>query len=51
MLNKIIETCQKFNIAIEHRGYPTDEEIDVLEYFNLELAKSIIQDIDQNNAK
>lgn len=51
MLNKIINTCQKFNIAVEHRGNPTDEEKNILEYFNLELAKAMIQDIDTNNAK
>lgn len=51
MLNKIINTCQKFNTAVEHRGNPTEEEKDILEYLNLELAKAIIQDIDINNAK
>lgn len=51
MINKIINTCQKFNSAIEHRGNPTDEEMDILQYFNIELAKSIIHDIDSNNAK
>lgn len=51
MLDKIINTCQKFNTAIEHRGNPTDEEKDILEYLNLKLAKAIIQDIDTNNAK
>ena len=51
MLNKIINTCQKFNTAVEHRGNPTEEEKDILEYLNLELAKAIIQDIDPNNAK
>ena len=51
MLNKIIETCNKFNTAIEHRCEPTDEEKDILQYFNLELSKTIIQDIDENNAK
>lgn len=51
MLNKIINTCKKFNTAVEHRGNLTDEEKDILEYLNLELAKAIIQDIDSNNAK
>lgn len=51
MLNKITNTCQKFNTAIEHHSNPTDEEKDILEYLNLELAKAIIQDIDANNAK
>lgn len=51
MLNKIINTCQKFNTAVEHRSNPTDEEKDILQYLNLNLAKSIIQDIDTNNAR
>ena len=40
-----------FNTALEHRGNPTNEEEDILQYLNLDLAKSIIQDIDENNAK
>ena len=51
MLNKIINTCQKFNTAIEHRSGLTNEEEEILQYFNLDLAKAIIQDIDENNAK
>lgn len=51
MLNKIINTCQNFNTAVEHRGNPTEEEKYILEYLNFELAKAIIQDIDSNNAK
>ena len=51
MLDKIINTCNKFNTAIEHRNNPTDEEKDILQYLNLELGKAIIQDIDENNAK
>ena len=30
---------------------PTNEEEDILQYLNLDLAKAIIQDIDENNAK
>lgn len=51
MFNNIIEICNKFNIALEHRGDPTEEEEDILQYFNLDLAKAIIQDIDGNNAR
>ena len=51
MFNNIIETCNKFNTALEHRGNPTNEEEDILQYLNLDLAKAIIQDIDENNAK
>lgn len=57
MLNNIISICQNFNIAVEHlhdydnKDVPSKEELDILEYLNLELAKAIIQDIDSNNAK
>lgn len=51
MLNNIINICQKFNTAIEHKGNPTDEELDILQYFILELAMSLIRDLDENNAK
>ena len=51
MLNKIIKTCNKFNTVIEHRGNPTNEEKDILQYLNIDLAKAIIQDIDVNNSK
>lgn len=57
MLNKIINTCQKFNAALEHlddydnKDDFSQEELDALQYLNLELAKAIIQDIDENNAK
>lgn len=57
MLNKTINTCQKFNATLEHlndydnKYDPSQEELDTLEYFNFDLAKAIIQDIDPNNAK
>ena len=51
MINRIIETCNKFNVAIEHIDNPTDEEIDIISYQNINLAKAIIQDMDANNAK
>ena len=51
MLDKIINTCQKFNTCAEHRLNPNDEEVEFLTYFNLELAKCIIQDMDENNAR
>ena len=51
MFNNIIETCNKFNIAFGHRNNPSDEDINVLENLNLNLAKSIIQDMDEHNAK
>ena len=51
MLNQIINTCQKFNDCIEHRGNLSHDEIEFVTYFNLELVKSIIEDLDCNNAK
>lgn len=57
MLNKIINTCQNFNTTLEHlndydnKDNTSQEELDTLQYLNLDLAKAIIQDIDPNNAK
>lgn len=51
MFKNIIETCNKFNTALEHRSDPTDEEKMTLGYLNLDLAKAIIEDLDEHNAK
>lgn len=51
MFKNIIETCNKFNTALEHRSDPTDEEKMALGYLNLDLAKAIIEDLDEHNAK
>ena len=51
MLKNIIETCNKFTAALEHKYDPTDEELITIEYFNIDLAKSIIRDVDPHNAK
>ena len=51
MFESITETCQKFNIAFEHRCNPSDEEKISLQYLNLDLAKAIIEDMDSHNAK
>lgn len=51
MFKNIIETCNKFNTALEHKYDPTDEEVMTLEYLNIDLAKSIINDLDSHNAK
>lgn len=50
MFKNIIETCNKFNAAIEHKSDPT-EEVMTLQYLNIDLAKSIIEDLDSHNAK
>lgn len=51
MFKNIIETCNKFNIALERNGNITDEERMTLGYLNLDLAKAIIEDLDEHNAK
>lgn len=51
MFKNIIETCNKFNTALEHKYDPTDEEVMTLEYLNIDLVKSIINDLDSHNAK
>lgn len=54
MLSKIISTCQKFNKYVESINNLqdlTDEEYDFVSYFNIELAKSILQDMGYDNAK
>lgn len=51
MLSKIINACQKFNTCVENRLNPSDEEVEFLTYFNIELAKCIIRDMDENNAR
>lgn len=51
MFENIIETCNKFNTAVERRTTPEDEDKMILSYFNIDLAKSIIEDADSHNAK
>lgn len=51
MFKNIIETCNKFNATLEHKYDSTEEELMTLEYLNIDLAKSIIRDVDWHNAK
>lgn len=51
MFEHIIETCNKFNAAVERRTDPTDEDKMTLAYLNLDLAKSLVEDLDSHNAK
>lgn len=51
MFETITKTCQNFNTALEHKDNPTDEEKMSLGYLNLDLAKAIIEDLDEHNAK
>lgn len=51
MENKIIIACEKY----DHCAHPprdwTAEELDILDYFNLDLAKSIVQELGKDNAR
>lgn len=51
MLKHIVDFCNKFDAAVEHSYDPSEEEVMLLQYFHMELAKSIIEDLDSNNAK
>ena len=51
MFENIIKTCNNFSSALAHRCDPTEEEKMALNYLNIDLAKSIIEDLDENNAK
>lgn len=50
MSNETIKTINKFNECLEHREDLTDDEIKFITYFNLELAKSIIEDLGRKDA-
>ena len=53
MFEKIIKTCNEYepcykrSMSKEH----TKDDWDFITYFNLELAKSLILDLDSNNAR
>lgn len=53
MFENIIKACQDCNTAFEHNsdGSITDTEADRIEYFNIDLAKSIIQNLGKDNAR
>lgn len=51
MFENIIKTCNKFDTAVKHRFNISEDELLALRYLNIDLAKSIIQDLDENNAK
>lgn len=50
MFENIIKTCNDFDTAVKHRFNISDDEMMSLQYLNIDLAKSIIQDLDENNA-
>lgn len=50
-MKNIINTCNKFNDLIPFLGHLSDEENTFLYNFNIELAKSIINDMDKHNAR
>lgn len=51
MFENIIKTCNKFDTTVKHRFNLSEDELLALRYLNIDLAKSIIQDLDENNAK
>lgn len=53
MFENIIKACQDCNTAFEHNsdGSITDTEADRIEYFNIDLAKSIVQELGKDNAR
>lgn len=51
MMKNIIDTCNKFNDLIPYLGSLSDEDNTFLYNFNIELSKSIINDMDKNNAR
>lgn len=50
-MKNIINTCNKFNDLAPRLGYLSDEDNTFLYNFNIELAKSIINDMDPHNAR
>ncbi len=50
-MKNIIDTCNKINDLIPYLGSLSDEDNTFLYNFNIELAKSIINDMDKNNAR
>ena len=50
MFENIIKTCNEFDTAVKHRFNLSEDELLTLQYLNIDLAKSIIQDLDENNA-
>ena len=50
-MKNIINTCNKFNDLIPYLGSLTKDDNTFLYNFNIELAKSIINDMDEHNAR
>ena len=51
MENKIIMACEKYDRCAHPARDWTAEELDILDYFNLDLAKSIVQELGKDNAR
>lgn len=58
MFENIIKTCKEYEAADKHYSEnckncetPSNEDISKIQYLNIDLAKSIIKDLDQNNAE
>lgn len=51
MENKIIMACEKYDCCAHPSRDWTAEELDILDYFNLDLAKSIVQELGKDDAR
>lgn len=51
MINKIINCCNQYNNFIEHSDNPSQEEVSFIESYEIDFAKSIIEDLGSDNAE
>lgn len=51
MINKIINCCNQYNNFIEHSDNPSQEEVMFIENYEIDFAKSIIEDLGSDNAE
>lgn len=53
MMENIVKTCKNFNKALDRHflNEASQEDLDIVQYIHLDLAKAIIKDIDETNAK
>lgn len=51
MINKIINCCNQYNNFIEHSNNPSKDEVSFIENYEINFAKSIIEDLGSDNAK
>lgn len=51
MINKIITCCNQYNNFIERSDNPSQEEVSFIENYEINFAKSIIEDLGSDNAE